>query len=62
MYEDVNFNRPSNILYYNKTMKRLNKLNDDQIDYIIYIDNYSHFRKIIINVMGKTIHVKNMYF
>lgn len=62
MYNDVNFNRPTNVTYYIQTQKYLNKLRDDQVDYNIYIDNFGNFRRIIISVMDKTVHIKNMYF
>ncbi len=62
MYHHVNMKKSSNMVHYNQTMKCLNKLNNRHIDYIIYIDNWGAFRRIMINVNHKIIHCKNMYF
>jgi len=62
MYNDVNFNNKTNTKYYIQTSKFLNKLDDDQKGYIIYIDNWGCFRRIIISSMNKIVLVKDMYF
>ena len=62
MYNDVNFNSKINITNYYITLKFLNKLDNNEIEYIIYIDNWGHFRRIIICSLNKIVHVKDMYF
>lgn len=62
MYKNVNFKSKTNITHYIQTQNIINKLCDDQIDYIIYIDNYGDHRKIFMNSMGKTIHIRKMLY
>lgn len=43
MYNNVNFNKQTNISYYMQTLKILDKLDNNQIEYTIYIDNWGVF-------------------
>jgi hypothetical protein len=62
MYNNVNFNNQKNISSYIRTLKFLNKLDDNEIEYTIYIDNWGCFRRIIISSLNKIVHIKDMYF
>jgi hypothetical protein len=63
MYKDVNFEtNNTNRVYYSQTMTRIEGLKANNIEFKIYIDEYYDFRKIILNVLGSTALVKNMYF
>jgi len=62
MYNNVNFNCVKNITSYTQTLKFLNKLDDNQIHYVIYIDKFGDYRRIMVNCAEETVHVRNMYF
>ena len=49
MYNKVNFNDQRNITNYAQTLKFLDKLDVNQMDYIIYIDSFGSYRRIMVN-------------
>ena len=62
MYDNVNFNNQTNIANYIQTLKYIRKLDENQTEYIIYIDNWGSFRRIIIYLVDKIVLIKNMYY
>lgn len=58
MYKHVNFNKPINIAFYHRTMKKIEQLTD----FKIYIDYWSNFKKIIICDDAKIVFIANMYY
>lgn len=59
---DVNFNNETKMKNYYINLKFLSKLDNNDIEYIIYIDNWGYFRRIIICSLNKIVKVKDMYF